>query len=278
MQRTVRKYLLPWIVLLLGVANARAQEASAPAAAADLAKKLNNPVSDLVSVPFQFNWDNGVGPQDDTRFVLNVQPVVPFSLSEKWKLIGRWIMPFLSQPELAPGSGTAFGSGDIVASGFFSPVKSSGGVIWGAGPVVSLPTTTDPLLGSGKWSIGPTAVVLKQTGPWSVGALVNHLWSFADAGGAERAAVNQTLFQPFLAYATKSAVTFTLNSETTANWEAPGGETWTVPILLIVSKVTRFGPFPFSIGGGLGWYAESPAGGPEWKLRTQFTILLPGGK
>jgi len=272
MKRSERNFIIPWIVLFLGAGGVRAQEADH-----ELVQKLNNPVSDLVSVPFQFNWDNGVGPQDDTRFIMNLQPVVPFSLSEEWSLIGRWIMPVVSQPMLSPGGGTAFGMGDIVASAFFSPKKSSG-ITWGLGPVVSLPTTTNPLLGSGKWSAGPTGVILKQQGPWTVGALVNHLWSFADTGDPERDAVNQTLLQPFLAYSTKAAVTYTLNSESTANWEAASGEQWTVPIQLVVSKVTRFGPFPFSIGGGVGWYAESPTGGPDWKLRTVFTVLLPGGK
>lgn len=277
MKRALWNFGIPSMVLFLGIGGigtAQAQDAEHE----ELAKKLSNPVSDLVSVPFQFNWDNGVGPNEDLRHILNVQPVVPFSLSEKWNLIGRWIMPFLSQPELSPGSGTASGLGDIVASGFFSPKTSHGGVTWGLGPVVSLPVTTNPLLGSGKWSAGPTAVVLKQSGPWTVGGLVNHLWSFADTGKPERADVNQTFLQPFLAYTTKNAVTLNITSETTANWEAASGEGWTVPIQLVATKVTRFGPFPFSIGGGVGWYVETPTGGPEWRLRTQFVLLLPHGK
>lgn len=277
MKSVARYSVITLLVLFLGMGAAQAQNESA--AAEDLAKKLSNPISDLVSVPFQFNWDNGVGPNEDLRLLLNIQPVVPFSISENWNLIGRWIMPVVSQPELAPGSGTAFGFGDIVASGFFSPKKpTAGGLIWGVGPVFALPATTNPLLGSGKWSAGPTAVALKQSGPWTYGGLVNHLWSVADTGEPARADVNQTFIQPFLGYTTKSAVTFTVNSESAANWEAADGEEWTVPIHLIVSKVTKFGPFPFSIGVGGAWYAETPTGGPEWRFRTQFVLLLPRGK
>lgn len=274
------RHLVPALVLLAVSAAsglAVADEPSAPSGE-DLAKQLSNPVADLVSVPFQFNWEEGVGPQDDLRFVLNVQPVVPFRLNDDWNLIGRWILPFVSQPQLAPGGDSASGTGDIVASAFFSPAASEGGLTWGVGPVLSLPTTTDPLLGTGKWSIGPTAVVLKQSGPWTYGGLVNHLWSIADTGDADRADVNQSFLQPFLSYTTKNAVTYTLQSESVANWEADGGEEWTVPINAIVSKVTSFGPFPLSVGAGVGYYAESPTGGPDWKLRFQATIILPRKK
>ncbi len=265
------------ILIATGAHAQQSGGAPASANAEELAKKLSNPISDLVSVPFQFNWDNGVGTEDDLRFILNVQPVVPFTLNENWNLIGRWIMPFISQPELAPGTGTVFGMGDIVASAFFSPSKTRDGLTWGVGPVFSLPATTDPLLGSGKWSAGPTGVVLKQGGPWTYGGLVNHLWDVADTGDTDRPDVNQSFIQPFLAYTTKAAVTYTVQSESSANWEADGGEEWTVPINLLVSKVTKFGPFPMSIGGGYGYFVESPTGGPDWKLRFSVTLLFPRG-
>lgn len=253
--------------------HARAQQADDQ----QLAKQLSNPVADLVSIPLQFNWENGVGPDEDLRFIMNFQPVVPFTLSESWNLIGRWIMPYVSQPVLGPGLEPASGFGDIVASAFFSPAKSTQ-LTWGIGPVLTLPMTTNPLLGSGKWSAGPTAVVLKQSGPWTYGALVNHVWSFANTGDVDRADVNQTFIQPFLARTSASAVTFTLQSETTANWEAASGEEWTIPINFLISKVTKLGPFPFSVAGGAGVFVEQPAGGPEWKLRTAFTLILPRPK
>ena len=247
------------------------------AAASDLAKQLSNPVADLVSVPLQFNFASGVGPDEANRTILNMQPVVPFTLNDDWNIIGRWIMPVVSQPSLGSGLGPSSGMGDIVFSAFFSP-RNTQGVTWGVGPVLSLPVSADPVLGSGKWSAGPTFVGLKQTGPWTYGFLVNYLWSFANATNEPRSDVGTGFFQPFLSYGTPDGVTYSVNSEMSYNSKASSGNKWTVPINVSVSKVTRFGPFPFSIGGGLGWYADAPDGGPEWQLRAQFTLILPRGQ
>jgi len=257
-------------MLCLCTGGVAAQPAPAAEASADLAKKLSNPISDLVSVPLQFNWEQGVGPQDQTRFVLNLQPVVPFPLSPDWTMIGRFIMPFVAQPPLAEGGAPAFGIGDITASAFFSP--RPGRVIWGAGPVIVLPSTTQPTIGGEQWGLGPTAVVLRQQGHITFGALWNQIWSFA--GNRDRPDLNQMFFQPFFAYNAKHAVTFTLQSESLANWDAD--EVWTVPINGSVSKVASFGSFPASYAIGVGGFATSPtAGGADWKLRFTLTVLLP---
>jgi hypothetical protein len=258
-------------MLLCGAADITAQEPSA----ADLAKQLSNPVASLVSIPLQYNWDQGVGIDDDTRTTMNFQPVIPLGISDDWNLIIRWIMPYVSQPRLADGVGPTSGFSDIVASTFFSPAEP-GAFIWGVGPVFLLPMSNDPLLGTGKWAAGPTFVILKQLGSTTLGALANHLWSFAGddfTGGAPRGDVNGTFIQPFVSYTTASAVTYSLNVEAAANWEAD--EEWTVPLHLAVTKLTRFGPFPFSIGGGVGYFLTAPNDQPDWRFRLIGTVLLP---
>lgn len=258
---------------------AGAEEAEGPAAAVEeaeqLAQKLANPVASLISVPFQFNIDDGLGPDGEgQRSVLNIQPVIPFDLGEDWNLISRTIIPVISQENIGPGAGSQSGVGDVLQSFFVSPEKpTSGGVIWGVGPVFLLPTASDDLLGGEKWAAGPTGVVLVQRGRWTVGGLANHLWSFE--GDDDRSDINNTFVQPFLSYTTSNAWTFTLQTESSYDWER---EQWSVPINGVASKIVRIGPLPVSLSGGVRYWAESPEGGPEnWGARFGVTFLLPRG-
>ncbi|WP_457091948.1 transporter [Microvirga sp. P5_D2] len=248
-----------------------------PAAAqdADLAKKLSNPVANLISVPFQFNYDGRIGPGDDGgRATLNIQPVVPITLNPEWNLISRTILPIISQWDLAPGAGHQFGLSDTTQSLFLSPQSpGSGGIIWGLGPVLRLPTATDDLLGDGRWGAGPTAVVLKQTGPWTVGALANQVWSVGGATRSQAGNVNATFLQPFISYTTADAWTFTLNSESTFDW---ANDKVTVPINGIVAKLIKVNRQPISLFVGARYYVVSPESGPKgFGLRAGVTLLFP---
>jgi hypothetical protein len=238
----------------------------------DLAKKLSNPIASLISVPFQFNYDTGYGPNDGDKAYVNIQPVIPITLNDDWNLISRTILPVAWQNDIAGPSGDQFGLGDITQSLFFSPSKpTASGIIWGVGPVILLPTATDDLLGGGKWGAGPTAVVLTQRGPWTVGVLANHIWSFASDD--DRSDINSTFLQPFVSYTTKDAWTFTLNTESTYNWEA---DQWSVPINFVVSKLVVIDKQPISLFAGLRYWAESPDSGPDGiGARAGVTFLFP---
>lgn len=236
----------------------------------DLALKLSNPVADLISLPIQSNYDFGIGPGDGTRWTTNIQPVIPISLNPCWNIISRTIIPVIDQQGIAPGGVLdESGLGDVVQSFFFSP-KDPKPFIWGIGPALLFPTATSDLLGSEKWGAGPTAVILKQAGPWTFGALANHLWDYA--GHDSRGSINVTYFQPFVSYTTPKATTFGLNMESTYDWQ---GNQWTVPINATVSQLMKFGDQPVSLVAGVRYYAEKPDGGPEWGLRLGITFLFP---
>lgn len=256
-----------WITTTLAPPLAQAQQS-----ADELAKQLSNPVASLISVPLQLNGDFNYGTEDGTRVNLNIQPVIPSSISENWNVITRVIVPITSQNDIAGDSGHQFGLGDITPSFFFSPkVPTAGGIVWGVGPAFLLPTATDDLLGTGKWGIGPTAVILKQTANgWTYGALVNQIWSVGGQSG--RADVSSMYFQPFLAKGLGKGRTLGFNFESTYDWKAAN---WGVPFNVSYSKVMKWGDQLVSVSGGARVWIETPGKGPDYGVRFGLTLLYP---
>lgn len=255
------------------VAPVQAQESVAADAAAEAAKKLANPVAAMISAPFQYNHDKLSGADAGaTRNTLVLQPVFPASLNDDWNLITRVVMPVIEQKGFASAALNESGLSDTTASLFFSPKSpTAGGLIWGAGPAFLLPTATQNVLGSEKWGLGPTAVALKQFGPWSVGVLANHIWSFA--GSNNRSDVNATFLEPFLSYTTSTHTTIGLNTESTYDWK---GKQWSVPVNFQVGQVFKIGPQLIQLAVGARYWAVAPDNGPEgWGYRVQLTFLFP---
>jgi len=239
--------------------------------AEELAKAAQNPVAKLISVPLQNNFNFGVGPNDATQYILNIQPVIPISLNEDWNLITRTVMPIINQPSPAPGVPSVFGLGDINPTFFVSPAKS-GKLIWGVGPTFTLPTATDSMLGAGKWSAGPAVVALTMQGHWVIGALANQQWSFAGWGDQE---VSAMLIQPFINYNFSHGWYLTTSPIITANWKADRGEKWVVPMGGGIGKIQRFGKLPVNLQLGAYYNIETPTDGADWQLRFQVQFMFP---
>jgi len=232
-----------------------------------LAKKLANPIAAMISVPFQYNYAQTFN-DDGYRNLLNIQPVIPMSITKDWNLISRTIVPIIQQKDVQPNN-TQFGLGDTTQSFWFSPkAPTSSGLIWGVGPAALIPTGTDGI-GASTFALGPTVIVLKQTGPWTYGMLFNQLWN---VGGP--ADISSMFIQPFLAKGLGKGRTLSLNAESTYNWET---HQWSVPINLAYSKVSKWGTQLVSNQIGAGWYATGPSGGPEWQLRYMLVLLFPKG-
>ena len=248
-----------------------APEENAQESAADLAKKLANPVSSLISLPFQNNMDIGIGQFNGTRYTLNIQPVLPISLNENLNLITRMILPVISQYNITGEGNHESGLGDIVLSGFLSPSQSKNGLIWGAGPVFLIPTATNDYLASKKFGVGPTAVALYQTNGITFGGLINQIWSVA--GSSDRGDVSLLFFQPFFTYNWKSGAGLGGNFEITQNWEADTTTVWFNPSL---SGLTSLGKQKVQFAIGPRFNLAAPSGAKaDIGFRGSIAFLFP---
>ncbi len=240
----------------------------------DLLKAVQNPVADLISVPILNTTNFNIGSYNRAQNMLAAQPVIPANLSENWMLITRIILPLTWQPNPDQNTGTQFGLGDTNPSFFLAPRKP-GSVIWGAGPTMVIPTATANTLGSGKFSLGPSVVVLAQPGPWTLGALASNVWSVAGSGG--RPAVNRMSFQYFLAYNLKHDWYLTAAPILFADWKAPAGDRWVVPIGGGAGKLVTFGSHPVDFAATFYSNVVRPTGMPSWQMNLQMTLLFPQG-
>ncbi len=232
----------------------------------ELADKLSNPVSALISVPFQSNVDYGIGQYNGAKFHLNFQPVIPIKLNQKLNLITRYIIPLVDQDEISGEGNHEFGLSDATLSAFFAPSSSKNGLMWGLGPAFLVPIGTNDLLSARKWAAGPTALVLKQSNGITVGFLFNQLWSFA--GNADRAEVNQLFFQPFFVKNFKSGAGLNVNSEMTFNWEAA---TTTIYLIPAVTGITKLGKQVVSLVVG----PRIPLAAADFGIRAGITFVFP---
>ncbi|SBT08559.1 conserved exported hypothetical protein [Candidatus Accumulibacter aalborgensis] len=251
-----------------------APPALAEMSAEELAKLAQNPVGNLVSVPFQNNTNLNFGPEKGTQNVLNIQPVIPVSVSDEWNVITRTIVPVVSMPSLYPGDDRTNGIGDTVFTAFLSPAKP-GSFIWGAGPVVQLPTNSNSELGNKNWGLGPSVVVLhlEKGDPWVYGVLVNNIWSLSS--NKQGGSYNNGLMQPFVNYNFDSGFYITSAPIITANWKAESSQRWTVPLGGGVGKIFHFGRLPVNTQLSAYYNVVTPDNGANWQIRAQVQFMFP---
>jgi hypothetical protein len=261
------------IIGLLALGATLAAPVRAELSAEQLAKMAQNPIANLISVPFQDNINFNVGPEDGTQNVLNIQPVIPFNLNADWNLITRTIIPVISQPAFAPGEDRSNGLGDIQFTAFLSPANASG-LIWGVGAIAQLPTNSNDRLGNDRWGLGPSFVALHlaKGDPWVYGALVNNVWS---VGSGDNPSYNNFLLQPFLNYNFPEGLYLTSSPIITANWKADSDDRWTVPLGGGVGKIFHFGKLPVNTQIQAFYNVVTPDDGADWTLRLQVQLLFP---
>jgi hypothetical protein len=266
----IKKLLL--IILFSIFLTLITQKARAEQSETELAKQTQNPIANLISLPFQNNFDINVQPYDRTRVTTNIQPVIPIDLNEKYNLITRTILPVIRQP--VGQNDDEYGLGDTSFSLFFVPKESK--ILWGAGPIFLLPTSTDRALGVGEPGIGPTLVALQMKKQWVYGFVTSQVWTDTNSHGNK---FNFFTFQYFINYNFGKGWYFSSAPINTANWEQDTGEEWTVPVGGGFGKVFRIGNQPINISLTGYKNIEHPANGAEYQIRFQFQFLFPkGGK
>jgi hypothetical protein len=241
---------------------------------ADQAKQSQNPIANIISVPFQNNTNLNAGPERGTLNVLNVQPVIPISLGSDWAVITRTILPVISEPPLSPDGSRTNGIGDVLFSAFFSP-RNSREWIWGVGPAIEAPTHSNTVLGNNNWGLGPTFVVLHLAAgsPWVYGVLVNNVWSVGS--GRFSGVYNKGLMQPFVNYNLGHGTYLVSAPIVTVNWKAAGGEQWTVPLGGGIGQIVHLGKLPVNMQLSGYYNVAHPTDGPNWQIRTQIQFLFP---
>jgi len=265
--KTIEKSIISGLVLSLISCISFAQSSGNDAK--DLASKLTNPVSDLISVPFQYNYDANIGiDKKGTSNSLIVQPVAPVKLNNDWNYILRPVIPFQALSGVDGFSGTGVGS--VVVETFFSP-RAASEYIWGVGPVVSTPSLSGKNFGTAQTGVGVSAVGLAMKAPWTIGLLTYNTWS--TGGDASYGTANNLYYQPFISYVTQNAWTYSLNTQSTFNWDTRRAEN---PMNFTVSKLVKFDETPVSLSVGARYYLSSVPGGPSgWGGRASITFIIP---
>ena len=254
---------------LLGATSAYAEMS-----AEELAKIAQNPVGNLISLPFQNNTNLNFGPEKGTQNILNIQPVIPISISDDWNIITRTILPVIWQPALGPDEGALSGLGDLQFTAFLSPAKP-GDWIWGAGPILQAPTQSNAKLGNDNWGLGPSFVVLHldKGDPWVYGVLVNNVWSLTS--NKQGGSYSNGLIQPFVNYNFEGGLYLTSAPIATVDWKAEGSQQWTVPVGGGVGKIVHFGKLPVNMQVSAYYNVVKPDFGANWQIRAQVQLMFP---
>lgn len=238
----------------------------------DLAQEIANPLTTMIMVPIQSEYNEKIGPEDDgTRTSVFFQPIVPFELNEDWNLITRTILPIITQDDIFPGAGSQSGIGDISESLYFSPVQpTDNGWNMGFGPYMQFDTASDDYLGFEEHGLGGSFIILKVDGPKTYGFLATQYYSVEGSMGES---FSNFFVQPFFDYTTEGAMTFEITSETNYNWN---DDEWSIPLTITASQYFEVGGQPLLFGGGFKYWLESAPGDPEGlSLNLNLYLLFP---
>lgn len=260
--------------MTLGLAAGLTSAAAAELSNEDLAKMSQNPVSEMISLPFQNNIEFNTGPRNRTKNVMNIEPIIPVGRGSDWKLVTRTILPIITQPGDVPGQESKTGLGDLQLNLFLSPAQQEG-LIWRVGAVTQLPTHTDNRLGNDNWGLGPSFVMIHiaKGDPWVYGVVVNNIWSVT--GDKPGGSYNNGLIQPIINYNFPGGTYLTSSMMNTVNWKAESSQRWTVPLGGGIGHIFHVGKQPVNTQLSAYYNVVRPDDAPNWQLRVQVQFLFP---
>ena len=241
--------------------------------AVDIAKKLSNPIANMISVPLQWEFSRGVGRnQGGSEQTLQFQPVAPFDMGGGDTLIVRPIVAGAREVSVQNATGQSFsgyGVASVTLESFYAPNTNSSW-IWGVGPYAQSPSGNSGKFGSQQTGAGVTGVVLNRQGSWTYGLLGYQSWNM---GGNPAFGTQNNLYgQPFVAYTTKDAWTYTADMEAQYNYDTHRTSN---PLFIGASKLMVFDGTPISFGAGPMYYVSNTPGGPSgWGARASVTLVI----
>jgi hypothetical protein len=268
--RFVPALLGPILIAALAAPTPAQQSATPSLTAQQLAVSVHNPFADFVKVPIESDTGFQLGRSNKVGDAVNIEPLLPFSLTARWDLIARPSLTIAYAPTPHEQSGLE----DLQTSFFLTPHNASTW-IWGVGPIFQFPTASSSELGTGRWAAGPTAALVYTNGPWFAAILTYHLMSFA--GNRARGSVNQTYIEPEISYNLDSGWYADIDPQMTYDWTADTANAWLIPMGADIGKAFNLGPQSLSLQVGAYDLLMRPDGAPQWIARASVTFLFPTG-
>ena len=206
---------------------------------AEFARKAQDPLGDIKALMTDNTIAFDGGPNEDTSYAFQLQPVYSLDTTGNWNMLLRGIIPITGLepgvvappigPEPRPPNGSTWGVSDAIVQMFFSP-KSEAAWKWGIGPQISLDTATSDRVAGPGWGYGLAGVIFGGVGNFALGVVdMYHL--------GERDFEVGTI-QPIVMYnfPSKPGIYLGYNNALTYNPKATSGNKWQIPLGLTFGR------------------------------------------